>query len=78
MVGMPLAVPKPRACWSSMPGTTTAGETAAMTKPGVPPGRPNGLLALGWWWHRVLPLRVRATAALLRSACSSQSLSLAS
>eukprot|EP00964_Phaeocystis_antarctica_P058873 scaffold34929_cov64-Phaeocystis_antarctica.AAC.2 len=42
MVGMPLAVPKPRACRSSMPGTTTAGETAAMTKPRVPPGRRDG------------------------------------
>mmetsp|Transcript_37403 Transcript_37403/g.79696 ORF Transcript_37403/g.79696 Transcript_37403/m.79696 type:complete len:225 (+) Transcript_37403:1687-2361(+) len=42
--GTPLSVPYPRVCKSSMPGTTTAGETAAMTKPRRPAhayGRPR-------------------------------------
>eukprot|EP00964_Phaeocystis_antarctica_P029489 scaffold16620_cov58-Phaeocystis_antarctica.AAC.3 len=35
-----------------MPGTTTAGETAAMTKPRVPPGRRDGLR---WRWRVAAP-----------------------
>mmetsp|Transcript_14066 Transcript_14066/g.45391 ORF Transcript_14066/g.45391 Transcript_14066/m.45391 type:complete len:340 (-) Transcript_14066:420-1439(-) len=35
--GTPFLVPSRRVCMSSMPGTTTAGETAAMTKPRRPP-----------------------------------------